>query len=52
VAISATLMASLSCEDDGSNQCVVLKATPKEADAALLHYSLDSKNRKSPEAKW
>lgn len=35
------LITVLACEDDGSNQCVVLKATSKEADAALLHYSLD-----------
>ena len=27
-------------------------ATPREMGAALLHYSLDSKNRKSPESKW
>ena len=43
---------ALACVDDRSNQCVMLKATPREADSVLLHYSLDSKNRKSPEAKW
>jgi type IV pilus assembly protein PilE len=46
------LITVAACEDDESNQCVILKATPREMGAALLHYSLDSKNRKSPESKW
>ena len=46
------LITVAACEDDESNKCVILKATPREMGAALLHYSLDSKNRKSPESKW
>ena len=46
------LITVAACEDDESNQRVILKATPREMGAALLHYSLDSKNRKSPESKW
>ena len=46
------LITAVSCVDDVSNQCLSLKATPKAADAALSYYSLDSKNRKTPEALW
>ncbi|MDG0996538.1 MAG: type IV pilin protein [Gammaproteobacteria bacterium] len=43
---------SSTCEDDHSDQCVLLTATPKAINSSLMPLSLDSKNRRRPEASW